>query len=247
MTSPAANETLIARFLAGLGLNANADAGALGNFQVESGFNPAAGNAAEGAIGIAQWELGRRTALDAYASRTGGSETDLQTQLGYLQQELAGMPGFVAQLNAAGSPEAAAALWDSQFERSAGTTRAARQSNARAALSVAQNPGAPLTLPTGPGTASGPAGAGTQPASLLSTVTNAAVAPWVTVGGLFSDLGSSATGKAAGFLANAALKITFVSAGAALVVLGVYHTTSPARERITDQLAAAAPAAAAVA
>lgn len=119
-------DTVLA-FLKGKGLSSDQAAGVAGNLQIESGINPAAENPGEGAIGIAQWEGGRRTALDAYAARTGGSETDLNTQLGYLWSELQGPEsGAYQALMAANSPAAAATAWDQSFERSDGSARQAR-------------------------------------------------------------------------------------------------------------------------
>lgn len=121
----------IASFLAAHGFNTIAIDGILGNLQVESGFNPQAYNANEGAIGIAQWEGGRRTALQDYARSTGSDETNLTTQLNFLLQEVQ-QRGLLNELNNAGSPAEAATIWDTKFEVSAGTTRAQRIANANA-------------------------------------------------------------------------------------------------------------------
>jgi hypothetical protein len=129
------NLDTVLSFLAGKGLTKAQAAGVAGNFQVESGayLNPKAYNAGEGAIGIAQWENGRRTALQAYARATGGSETDLNTQLGYLWQELSGPEhGALVALQQTTSASAAAAAFDSKFERSSGSSRAQRVKNAEA-------------------------------------------------------------------------------------------------------------------
>lgn len=120
------NATTIAQMLAGYGYSTTAINGILGNLEIESNDNPGALNAKEGAIGIAQWEGGRRTNLQAYAARRGTSETDLRTQVEFLAQELAGMPNTQAALNHASDAGAAAAIFDAQFERSAGTSRQAR-------------------------------------------------------------------------------------------------------------------------
>lgn len=119
------NLSVIVDFLEGKGLSKNAIAGILGNLKVESGFNPGAYNAREGAIGLAQWEGGRRTALQHYASQHGMKETDLQAQLGFLDQEMR-QRGTYAELQRAGTAGQAAALFDQHFEVSAGTTRNAR-------------------------------------------------------------------------------------------------------------------------
>jgi len=92
---------IIVAFLQAKGLHTNAIRGILGNLQVESGYNPNALNAGEGAIGIAQWEGSRRTALQNYAAATGGKETSITTQLGFLWKELNGTPGLFGQLQSA--------------------------------------------------------------------------------------------------------------------------------------------------
>lgn len=126
----------IYKFLKAKGLTAPQIAGIMGNLQVESGFNPQAYNAGEGAIGIAQWELGRRQALQAYAAAHGGKETDLNIQLNYLWTELTQSYGSAyLQLRGATTAEQAATIWDSQYEGSAGTTRGQRISAAQSWLS----------------------------------------------------------------------------------------------------------------
>ena len=129
----ASNLDTIVTFFRGKGLNDAAIAGILGNLQVESGDNPAAYNANEGAIGIAQWEGSRRTALQQYAASTGRSETDLGAQLDFLWHELTtSESGVLQQLQTVGSAADAATIWDQGYERSAGTTRQSRISDAQA-------------------------------------------------------------------------------------------------------------------
>jgi hypothetical protein len=125
------NVDTIVAYLKAQGLSDAGIAGVLGNWEVESGFRPDANNTAENAIGFAQWEGGRRTALDNYAKAHGGSETDVNMQLGYAMQELQGMPDLLAILkNPNIDPGTAAADFDAEFERSAGTSRGARVSDA---------------------------------------------------------------------------------------------------------------------
>jgi len=136
------NEATILAFLEDqLGVTPAAAAGVLGNFQVESGFDPTQPNPGEGAIGIAQWEGGRRTQLQAYAAAHGGSETDLTMQLGYLAQELTGPYSKVlAFLRKTNDPAAAAAYFDvgpggpnsgTGFENSSGDATQTRQADAQ--------------------------------------------------------------------------------------------------------------------
>jgi hypothetical protein len=120
-------------FFKSKGLSQVAIDGILGNMQVESGFNTGAFNAHEGAIGLAQWENGRRTALQNYAKAHGGTETDLKNQLGYLWQELStNYSGVLQELKSAKTPEQAATAWDAHYEVSSGSTRANRIANANA-------------------------------------------------------------------------------------------------------------------
>lgn len=132
-TSSASGTVLdqINAFLSSLGLSKAATAGVDGNLYVESGLNPGAYNANEGAIGLAQWEGSRRTALDSYAAAQGTSETSLAAQLGYLGQEVQSR-GLVAKLNAAGSPAQAAYVWASGFEGNNPSSDPARESAATA-------------------------------------------------------------------------------------------------------------------
>lgn len=113
-----ADESTIYSYLRNQGLNASAASGVMGNLEVESGFNPGITNGI-GAFGLAQWLGGRKSALISYANSRGLSPSSLQAQLGYLWQEISsGSEGVTpASLNAAGSPQAAAALFDNNFER----------------------------------------------------------------------------------------------------------------------------------
>lgn len=125
------NQSTITTFLRGKGLTTAQVAGVAGNLQIESGFSPTAYNPGEKAIGIAQWEGSRRTALQAYARKAGTSETDLKTQLGFLWHELTtSESGALAALRATSTPAAAAAAFDKRYERSSGKARSARESAA---------------------------------------------------------------------------------------------------------------------
>ncbi len=121
------NVSIIVGFLRVKGLNDAQIAGVLGNMSVESGFSPTASNAAEGAIGLAQWEGGRRIALQQYAAVHGSTERDINMQLGYLWRELqTSEHGAYNSLLSAQTASDAATAWDVNFERSAGTTRQQR-------------------------------------------------------------------------------------------------------------------------
>lgn len=129
------NLSAIVSFFQNKGVSANLIAGIVGNLRVESGFDPNASNSGEGAIGIAQWEGGRRTALQQWASAHGGHESDLNMQLGYLWHEMHTTESSAWQrVQQAGSAGDAAALWDQYYERSSGE---ARQERVNAALTFA--------------------------------------------------------------------------------------------------------------
>ena len=122
----------VVSFFRSKGLSDIAIAGILGNMRVESGFRTGAYNAGENAIGLVQWEGGRRANLQRYASQRGTSETDLNTQLNFLWHELTtSYGGALEALRNASTPADAAAIWDSQYEVSAGTTRGERVNSAR--------------------------------------------------------------------------------------------------------------------
>ncbi|MFE3758765.1 phage tail tip lysozyme [Nocardia tengchongensis] len=106
-------------------------AGILGNMQSESSFDTGAFNAGEGAIGLCQWEGGRRTALEHFAASQGKSAGDWQVQVDYLMYEMHGSHSFAyAQVKAAQTPTAAAAAFDQYFEQSSGSTHLQREANA---------------------------------------------------------------------------------------------------------------------
>jgi hypothetical protein len=115
--------------------------GILGNIQTESSFKTNAYNAGEGAIGICQWEGGRRTALEAFAKGEGKPVTDLHVQLDFIMHEFQGSEkGAYAAVKAADSPEAAAQAFQSKYERSASLgDRAANARNIYATIAQADS------------------------------------------------------------------------------------------------------------
>jgi hypothetical protein len=185
-----------------LGLTPAQAAGVAGNLQVESGFNPSANNPREGAIGLAQWEGGRRTGLQRFAAAHGTSETDLGTQIDYLIYELQGPEaGALAQLKTAGNPGAAAAAFDQYYERSAGTSRSARIADAQAIAS-----GHPTASgSSGSATAGTSGGSGDSLASSLDT-------------GLLTSWAPAAF--------TIGIKVLGVGAAAGLLIVGAVHTVS---------------------
>jgi hypothetical protein len=129
------NRDTIDAFLAGtLRFTRAGRAGALGNIEVESNYSPTAYNPGEHAIGLCQWELGRRTELQRYAARHSGHETDLAMQLGFMATELHEIEfSDVLRVMTAATTTAdlAAVFWDKNYERSAGTSRTTRIAKAR--------------------------------------------------------------------------------------------------------------------
>ena len=95
-------------------------AGLVGNFMQESGegLDPTAFNEREGAIGIAQWRLGRRENLKAFAAQRGTTETDFHVQLEFVMHELNGREARAkAQIKACTTLEQAALAVRKHYER----------------------------------------------------------------------------------------------------------------------------------
>lgn len=73
-------------------------AGIVGNLMQESGLNPAVSPGDNGkSFGIAQWNGGRLTALQDYAKQQGSDWKSLDTQLGFVNQELNGSENKAGQ------------------------------------------------------------------------------------------------------------------------------------------------------
>ena len=227
-------------------------AGILGNAQVESGFSPTAYNGKEGAIGLFQWEGGRRSALDAFAAAHQLAETDPAAQIGYLDSELAGpYAGVAAQIRQAGDPATAARLWDvgpggvnsgTGFENSSGSATSQRMSDAQA-IYAQLAAGQQLT------------GGGAGSSAFAATSTSLAnIAPggmldplnWPTE--IISGVGSAAS-SAAGSVAGSVLKVVlpfatkafFVVTGLGVVAMGLYRASKPARQKIEQVAPEVAP------
>jgi hypothetical protein len=129
----ATNLQKIMSFLTGKGLTPAQAAGVAGNWTVESSLNPNSVNRAEGAVGLGQWENGRLTNLQNFARARGKSEGDFQTQLDFAWSELQGSENVAYRaLLTATTPAEAATIFDKQYERSAGTSRAERIADANA-------------------------------------------------------------------------------------------------------------------
>lgn len=105
--------------------------GILGNIQTESSFKTNAYNSGEGAIGLCQWEGGRRTELENFARQEGKPVTDWHVQADFIMHELThSESGAYQAIKAAQTPEQAAQAFQSRYERSASLgNRAANASN----------------------------------------------------------------------------------------------------------------------
>jgi hypothetical protein len=199
----------ITSYLQGKGFTPAQIAGVEGNLKIESGLNPAASNPREGAIGLAQWEGGRRTRLQQFAAAHGGSETDLYTQLDFMWSELSGPEsGALSALLATNTPTAAATAWDQKYERSAGTTRQARIDAANAYYNG--------TDPSGGGS-SGGSSSSSGGAPLWT-----AVIPGQSISMAYAGLKSEWANDAM----SIGLKVLGVGTAVALVVVGAVHTVS---------------------
>lgn len=200
----------ITAYLTGKGFTRAQVAGIEGNLKIESGFSPTAENKREGAIGIAQWEKGRRTALQSYAKAHGGSETDLYTQLDFMWSELQGPENAALQaVLGAKTPEAAATAWDQKYERSSGGSRQARIDAAKALYGGAGSAGA---VDSGSSSSSSD---GTSVVDILGSI-------FIPGYGLIDNSGvpEAATSKWAGEALAVGTKILLTGAAIALVLVG---------------------------
>ena len=181
------------------GLTADQAAGVAGNFQVESGLNSAAENKAEGAIGYAQWEKGRRALLKAFAAARGTSEADPKTQLEFLTSEFHGSESSAyQQLLAAPDAASAAAAFDQYYERSSGSSRDKRIAAAQA-IAAGKDP-------SGGATSAGGSASSSSGGSIASSI-----------GGPFG-WGSA--------VFSIGMKVLGAAAAAGLVIVGATHTVS---------------------
>jgi hypothetical protein len=142
------NEEKIFTYLVGKGLTTEQAAGVMGNFQQESGFDPAIrqGGAIAGpdfdpingeGFGLAQWTFNdRQVPLETMARDTNRKIIDLGLQLDYFWFELSGRwANALTSLKAESTPERAAYVFHRDYEGSADTEAAViqvRGGNARA-------------------------------------------------------------------------------------------------------------------
>ena len=119
------NATLVAERLKGAGYTRAQIAGVLGNFQLESGFNPrineggaVGGPRGVGGYGLGQWTGDRQTALVNFAKGRKADPGNTGIQADFLLHELGGPEkAAAASLRKAVSPEEASRRFLTDFER----------------------------------------------------------------------------------------------------------------------------------
>jgi hypothetical protein len=126
-TGPQDPRQIVFNKLTAAGLNSQQALGALWSLGGEggAGLDPRSYNANDpgGSIGYGQWNQTRRTALESLAKTNGTAWSDPNTQADHIVNELTNkdyasyQPGVLAALQAAKTPEEAAAIWTSKYER----------------------------------------------------------------------------------------------------------------------------------
>ncbi len=143
------------------------------------GLDPRSYNADDpgGSIGYGQWNGVRRTALEDLAKTNGTAWSDPNTQADHIINELTNknyasyQPGVLDKLKAAKTPEEAAAIWTSKFERPAKDNSDQRIAGGTQVATLDDNG----NLVLGSATGGGPAPASTTAAA--PTVASGASAP----------------------------------------------------------------------
>jgi hypothetical protein len=134
------NAVIIANKLKGAGYSKAHIAGVLGNFQLESGFNPRVNEGGKvgapmgvGGYGFGQWTGGRQTGLVNFAKQQKMDPGDPNLQAKFLLYELEGPEKkAAAYLKEAVSPEESARRFLTDFERAGIPKTKQRQEAARA-------------------------------------------------------------------------------------------------------------------
>ena len=163
------NAVIVANKLKGAGYTKAQIAGVLGNFELESGFNPRVNEGGKvgapmgvGGYGFGQWTGGRQTGLVNFAKQQKMDPGDPNLQAKFLLYELEGPEKkAAAYLREAVSPEESARRFLTDFERAGIPKTKQRQEAARAIYGklgfldqagqapiaqVAQKPGTSLTV-----------------------------------------------------------------------------------------------------
>ena len=136
----------------------------VGNMVQESGLNPAAINAKEGAYGLLQWRLDRLQRLRDMATARGVDPTDTNLQLDFIGEEMRGPEARAGGrfMQTTDLPGAAAAL--KGYIRWGDNSDATRLANAQSILGGGPVNTAPTSSTTAPG--ANPAGPAASPGSV---------------------------------------------------------------------------------
>lgn len=134
------NALIIAKRLLTEGYTRGQAAGVLGNFQLESGFNPRINEGGKvgvplgvGGFGVGQWTAGRQKNLINFAKQKGLDPGSIEAQADFLVHELEGPEKRAGQsLRGAVSPEEAARRFLVDYERAGIPKTEQRQQAARA-------------------------------------------------------------------------------------------------------------------
>ena len=106
------------RYLESEGVSPAGAAGIVGNLQQESGLNPT-----EPGQGLAQWNPGWWAELVSYDNSVGQNSNTATGQLMYIAAELhSDYSWLLNDLNAATSPQEAAVMWETGYEKCSGVT-----------------------------------------------------------------------------------------------------------------------------
>jgi len=119
------NARIVAQELSSLGLTKAQIAGVLGNLQQESSFNPRVNEggfvgppSGRGGFGLAQWTGGRQSALVNFAKQRKADPGSPNLQAQFMAHELRGPESrSLASLKRAQSPEQAALVFRTDYER----------------------------------------------------------------------------------------------------------------------------------
>lgn len=183
------------RGLIARGYPAHQAAALAGHFLQESGGNPSALNKDEGAFGLSQWRLDRRTNLEDFAKSQGKDASDANVQLDFLRHEMTNGSEKKAGAAFLAAPDvgtASAAL--KPYIRFGDDSAGARLANANNLFT--QLNGDPAAAPVG-ALASGPSSIGGQVAAAAPAAMAAPAPPTLAEG--LGNVGKLLSGPAAQF------------------------------------------------
>lgn len=209
----------------------------LGNFKIESSFNPNAYNAGENAHGFAQWENGRwlgAGGLQGWAHAHGFRDaTSTQAEIAFLDHELTGpYRSVLEQVRGTNNVYTAAQIVQSQYEGSTPDSLGARQAAAAGILGQISHghrlTGGARTAPTAAtGTGHGAAAGWSIPGGLGGAI------PGITPSNIpgVSDLAGQALSGIGHWLERG----LFIIGGAILVVLALWLVAKSASASANDR------------